>query len=250
MRRGITTIAALVALAGMTALMGWACVGLIAQTRAPGPASFDTEIGLVAAVSASGCGAWLAVGAALTVLGSLPGALAAAADSLARRIAPAAWRRVIHLAIGTALVSGPVGVPPAWADNHSTAYVSTASAANPPGGLDSPSPDPATLPPIDRPGETAGETTWTPSAPPPPVPIAPPASPLVTGNARPAAVVEEHVVVRRGDTLWHIAGRHLGPSASAAEIALEWPRWWNTNRNIIGPDPDRILPGQLLRPPA
>jgi resuscitation-promoting factor RpfA len=135
---------------------------------------------------------------------------------------------------------------PAWADDYSTAYVSTATAANLPGALDGSSPDPAALPPIDRPAES----TWTPSAPPAPVPIAAPASPLLTGNPRPAAAVEEHVVVRRGDTLWHIAGRHLGSSASAAEIALEWPRWWHANRNVIGADPDRILPGQLLRPPA
>ena len=62
------------------------------------------------------------------------------------------------------------------------------------------------------------------------------------------AVLEE-VVVRRGDSLWDIAARHLGADASAAEIATEWPRWHAANAAVIGPDPDLLLPGQRLLPP-
>jgi nucleoid-associated protein YgaU len=62
--------------------------------------------------------------------------------------------------------------------------------------------------------------------------------------------VSETVVVLRGDTLWSIAARHLGPAASAADIEIEWHRWLATNRAVIGDDADLILPGQLLRPPA
>src|SRR4051812_27971727 len=58
------------------------------------------------------------------------------------------------------------------------------------------------------------------------------------------------VTVRRGDTLWSIAARHLGPSASDAEIAHEWPRWYAANRDALGDDPDLLLPGQQLRPPT
>jgi nucleoid-associated protein YgaU len=61
--------------------------------------------------------------------------------------------------------------------------------------------------------------------------------------------VVEDVVVRRDDTLWDIAARHLGPGASAAEIAAEWPRWHRANRDLVGPDPDLIRPGQRLTPP-
>ncbi|WP_051466094.1 MULTISPECIES: LysM peptidoglycan-binding domain-containing protein [Pseudofrankia] len=57
------------------------------------------------------------------------------------------------------------------------------------------------------------------------------------------------VVVHRGDSLWTIAARHLGPSATDAQIAAEWPRWWAANQDAIGPDPGLILPGQRLRPP-
>jgi nucleoid-associated protein YgaU len=42
----------------------------------------------------------------------------------------------------------------------------------------------------------------------------------------------------------------LGPHASVADIAGSWPRWHAANRSTIGPDPDLILPGQLLRPPS
>lgn len=58
------------------------------------------------------------------------------------------------------------------------------------------------------------------------------------------------VVVRTGDTLWGIAARTLGPGASDAEIAAEWPRWYAANAPTIGPDPDVLLPGQVLVAPA
>ena len=61
-------------------------------------------------------------------------------------------------------------------------------------------------------------------------------------------MVDEGVVVRRGDSLWSITGRYLGPSATADEIAREWPRWHEANRDVIGDDPDLIRPGQVLPP--
>ena len=59
----------------------------------------------------------------------------------------------------------------------------------------------------------------------------------------------EVVVVQRGDTLWSIAARRLGPRAGDAAIAASWPRWYAANRSVIGADPDLILPGQQLRAP-
>jgi nucleoid-associated protein YgaU len=57
-------------------------------------------------------------------------------------------------------------------------------------------------------------------------------------------------VVQRGDSLWGIVARHLGPQASAAEVAEQWPRWYAANRRVIGPEPDRVLPGQIVRAPT
>jgi nucleoid-associated protein YgaU len=65
----------------------------------------------------------------------------------------------------------------------------------------------------------------------------------------PAASDAAEVVVRRGDSLWSIAARHLGPGASDAEIAEAWPAWYTTNRDVVGDDPDLILPGQVLQAP-
>lgn len=60
---------------------------------------------------------------------------------------------------------------------------------------------------------------------------------------------ERPVVVRPGDTLWDIAARHLGPHASATAVAQAWPRWYAANQEVIGEDPDRVLPGMTLRAP-
>ena len=57
------------------------------------------------------------------------------------------------------------------------------------------------------------------------------------------------VVVRRGDSLWAIVARHLGPQAGDAEVAETWPAWFAANRHVIGDDPDLLLPGQVLRAP-
>ncbi|MGB5952895.1 MAG: hypothetical protein WBG57_10355 [Ornithinimicrobium sp.] len=59
-----------------------------------------------------------------------------------------------------------------------------------------------------------------------------------------------HVVVLRGDSLWDLAATELGPRASTDEIAARWPAWYQANRVTIGPDPDTILPGQILTIPG
>lgn len=58
------------------------------------------------------------------------------------------------------------------------------------------------------------------------------------------------VVVRPGDTLWGITARWLGARATEAGVAAQWPRWYATNRAVIGPDPNLIVPGERLSPPA
>lgn len=69
--------------------------------------------------------------------------------------------------------------------------------------------------------------------------------------SRPREVVATAVVVRPGDSLWTIAARRLGPTASPAEVASYWLRVRALNTAALGPDPDLIQPGQTLRlPPA
>lgn len=58
------------------------------------------------------------------------------------------------------------------------------------------------------------------------------------------------VRVEPGDSLWSIAARSLGESATVDEVARHWPRWYERNRSTIGPDPDLLLVGMLLTPPS
>jgi nucleoid-associated protein YgaU len=86
------------------------------------------------------------------------------------------------------------------------------------------------------------------------------AAPADTGTRRSAAVsvdwpisAGEHpdrqVVVQPGDCLWSIAARLLD-QPTPTRIAASWPRWWHSNRRVVGPDPNLIHPGQRLRPPV
>ncbi|WP_238440095.1 LysM peptidoglycan-binding domain-containing protein, partial [Frankia sp. AgB1.8] len=87
---------------------------------------------------------------------------------------------------------------------------------------------------------TAGPTATPTSAP------APAAAPAPSAPAASSAAQ----VVQRGDSLWTIAARHLGPGATDAQIAAEWPRWWDANRAMIGSDPNLLHPGEQLQSPA
>lgn len=66
----------------------------------------------------------------------------------------------------------------------------------------------------------------------------------------PASATPAVVTVRAGDTLWGIASESLPADADAQEVARAWPRWYAANRDLIGPDPDLIRPGQRLVSPA
>lgn len=55
--------------------------------------------------------------------------------------------------------------------------------------------------------------------------------------------------VSPGDTLWGIARAHLAAQASEAEIAQSTRAWHDTNRDVIGTNPDLIHPGQDLKEP-
>lgn len=68
-----------------------------------------------------------------------------------------------------------------------------------------------------------------------------------TERPRPAPAT---VRVARGDTLWSIAAADLPPRAGDARIGRRWRAIYAANRDLVGPDPDLIEPGQLLRLPG
>ena len=95
-------------------------------------------------------------------------------------------------------------------------------------------------------GGTGLQPQWKPRV--PVVEPGPVASLPARASAWPAGARRE-VAVRAGESLWTLAARELGPGASDVEIATRWPLWYQANRDVIGADPNVLLPGQLLSPP-
>ena len=98
--------------------------------------------------------------------------------------------------------------------------------------------------PLPQPG-------WTPT---PAVPTPAPTLPsgdisLLSSTGTEQVSTHDHIVVQRGDSLWSITARHLGPHATAQDVADVWPQWYAANQHVIGDDPDLLLPGQQLRIP-
>ena len=221
----------------------------------------DALAGLAAALGLTVL-AWLAVVVVVAALSHLPSSGATAvAGRLDRFVTPGAVRRFVALAVAGALVSGPVA--PAGASTRPDApSISAPSISAPSLSSSSPAPagfDPGWLPTghptVTTPSDDSLDPGWAPALPvgrpvvDRPAPTLDPSWGSPT-RARPGAYPQDEVVVRRGDTLWDIAARYLGPSATDAEIARTWPQWFAANRTVIGSDPDRLVPGQLLRPPT
>ena len=144
------------------------------------------------------------------------------------------------MASGPRVTAGAAANGPAATWPTSTPPARAAGSASPPG----------VPPPAASSSGGAPDAAWTPSPPDRVRVHDPEALDLLSRAPAAGRVVDEGVVVRRGDSLWSITGRYLGPSATADEIAREWPRWHEANRDVIGADPDLIQPGQVLRPPT
>lgn len=238
--RGLLGTAALVtAYAVVTALLLWGTAGALTAVRDPGPAAADALVALLAAGAAWLVLSWLTAVTLLALVSAAVGGLGSRAHAASLALAPAFARRAVAAVLGMAVAGVPIaGGLPAGADER-PATVATAGTAT---GLD-----------LDRPAATAPPAGWTPDRP-------------ATTHRRDASTetairlvsspphaehgVADEVVVRRGDTLWDIATRHLGPDSGAAEVAAEWPRWYAANRGVIGEDPDLLLPGQRLVAPS
>jgi len=170
-----------------------------------------------AGVGAIGC-AWLWVGTTLVTLEAARGGAHRSVPGI-----PAPLRRVLLVACGAALTAGLAG--PAIAS---------------PGG-----------PHVDHARLAAAQVEGL------PLPDRATGGLPATARARravaPAAMVAPApvgvVVVRAGDTLWDLTARTLPASAGAAEVAAHAHRLYLLNRDVIGPDPDLIRPGQHLRLP-
>jgi hypothetical protein len=264
--------------------LGTVARGLGRAVVSGGPTAPQDVLTLLAALVGLALLAWLLLAVLAEAAANVPGRAGHLANRLARRVTPTLVRRGVALALGAGLAGlgtaplaaadgppdpgfGPArGPDPGWPTATAPPRPDTTNrrpdTTSPRPDTTSPrSPAPPWSPPI--PGATTSPGVPGPipaSADPPAVPTPGwvPAAPTVRrqpstdllSRAPRAAAPEDEVVVHRGDSLWSIAARRLGPGASDAEVAAAWPRWYAANRAVIGPDPDLVLPGQRLRVPG
>lgn len=243
LRRCLVPATTVGALLGCARLLTWGASGPYAAIRS-GTATFDELIGLLAAFFAWGVLGWVGLVFAFTALTWLPGAVGHTASRLAVRVTPVAARRAARLAVGLAVASGPVAAAlPAAAWSLPVDHLPAAPAADGPAA-------PA-LPAIGRPGPATAEVIATGPTDPATGAAADDGDAADTdGGGASGTDQAAPVIVARGDCLWDIAARALGPDARNADIAAAWPRWYEANRGVVGADPDLIQPGMVLRPPA
>lgn len=239
-------------------LLGWvaaACWHLVVGTagRDGWSASFEVAQGLeIILLAAAGLvSAWLSLLLIAGSVAALPGARLAPLRSWTTRLAPRLVPRIAAGLVTTAVVLTPMGAAQAAPGTSTSApgSVSTPGTETPGAAiLKTEASGTETLGTetfgTDVPGTGAPEPGWRPTAPPRTASSSHSIDLVSRGTAAP-----DSIVVRAGDTLWDITARHLGADADAATIAATWPLWFETNRDVIGADPDLILPGTLLVPP-
>jgi hypothetical protein len=209
---------------------------LIARLRHP--ASWIAQVGadrVVATLCATGiwlAAAWLALGIAGATVAALPGSIGRVGHRVARAVLPRTLYRIVAGAAGLGVLLSPVLASGAPAPRPGSA-VAAMPTPTPQWPSDAPVPVPLwPTNPAARPTRTPEHRRAQPS------------------RSAPHRSQPQPVVVRRGDTLWRIAADHLPGHPSAQRIAASWPRWYAANRAVIGADPDLIVPGQHLYPPA
>ena len=263
------------------AAVGWIFLGTARDAwtaiSVAGPAGPADGILLVAALGGVLLSLWLGLGVGLSALSALPGAVGHACRCLAGRTAPAAVRKVVAFVLGTtlsaALVPGSAAAGAGLEAPHPGVVAAAGYAIGAVRAVADAAPDASfrfisgsvhvDLDDVDD-GEAAPLPSWSPERPLLPQRTMPPERTISEERTiaservvpRKPAPAEVHgssvrgIVVHRGETLWSIAARHLGPMATAAAIDAECHRWFATNREVIGDDANLILPGQLLSPPA
>lgn len=244
-----------VSLAGEAFLARETLGGLGAVWSAEGPVEERLTALLVVLASAAaltGCTLWCAA------LGRV---------LLGRRVQPAdssvpgariGWNRLAAAALGLAGLgiapAGPALAGPAPADQPAPAGVSSTAAGSGcgAGSRGGPSCPPIRLDGLPLPGLPAAglPAAGLPAADSRPADSRPAARHAPAPPADPRGTRTGAVVVESGDSLWSIAEARLGRRPALTAVDASWRRWYAANRSTVGPDPDLLVPGQRLRPPA
>ncbi|WP_432479376.1 LysM peptidoglycan-binding domain-containing protein [Nocardioides sp. GXQ0305] len=194
----------------LAALAGWLVPDLVAAGGVPAASRpFDAWLVIGCEVAALLAATWLWLLVGLVVREAVSG------TTCPRGAVPPLLRRVVLAACGVGLLG------------------SLASPAHA-GSLPSPL---AGLPLPDRPTTHA-------TRPPEPSPSSTPAAAAGEAGRR-----SPTVRVQRGDTLWDLAAADLPDRAPLAAVDERWRVIHAANREVVGDDPDLILPGQRLRLP-
>ncbi|MBT2531868.1 LysM peptidoglycan-binding domain-containing protein [Arthrobacter sp. ISL-48] len=177
-----------------------------------------------------------------TLAAVLEGRGSRTAAAAAGRLCPAFMRRLALAALSVQLLSAPLAnaaeplpAGPAWLPTQEVAVSADWAPTDVTDGTGEPCPVSEIQP------------DWRPNA-----PVTDPGL-LAAQPVRTAQLpLQNHgeFTVLAGDTLWDIAARELGPTATDVDVALQWPRWYEANQAVIGENPDVLLPGQILKPPS
>jgi hypothetical protein len=224
-----------VALAALTPGLSAMAGSLTAPQRTVDTAGPDALVISAVGLAAWAIWAWGALGLTLTAGSALPGMAGALARVVLHAVLPVGARRSAALALGLGIgVAAPLL-------GTATALVATPASAAAPAWSTGDVPDwPVAVPDGTR------------AVPDRSAPAAHPEAAVPDWPTGERAAGSQVVV--RGDCLWHIAAARLmeirGNNPTDGEVAAEVQAWWTANADVIGPDPDLLLPGQVLRPPA
>lgn len=230
------------------------------QVWLDGVHTIDQAVELTIETGAAACAAWLAVGAVVGLACAVVGRAGrtwGSGQAFLARCAPGFVRRMAGVAVAASVGIG-LASPGALA-------------APVPGGpgSDDPPPPGVVLDLGWRPsfGSAPAEQVGRDRSGSPQVLAGAVAGDTVRSAARSTGGADRHasgtgrgpaeVVVSRGDTLWSLAAAHLARNLDGersdptpARVAAEVTAWHAANQAEIGPDPDLIRPGTVLRVPT
>lgn len=228
-----------------------ATVGATRSLTAPGPARLEDVVGAVAGVTAFGLLLWVVLALVSSAVVALLPRRSGTPGAWSRVLAPAVFRHAVAALVSAAVIGAAA---PAGADTGAPSHPVVASGGIAAGSVvltatGRPGPDAMTPAWVATPPDLS--PSWLPTRPSVRRPVRDGADASVVSQPRRRAsvTVDDEVVVRRGDSLWTIAARYLGPDATDAHIAEEWPRWYQANRAVLRHGPDRLEPGMRLTPP-
>ena len=260
-------LTAVVVLLGLVWQVAEATAGAFGEVTAAGPARPEDVVGALAGGAMFALLLWLLLAVVASTLAAVRPA-GPHRGTVVERVAPVVLRHLVAALIGAAVVGAAtpagadVGAAPASCATPWTPVATTHEATSTSREATSREATSREASSTTREAAPAGlSAAWNPTGvvspgwlPTEPV-VRPPGRPgadpsFVTSSRRRAtATIDDEVVVRRGDTLWSLAERHLGPAATAVRVNQEWPRWFAANRSVLTRGPDHLVAGMRLTPP-